>query len=237
MPVASHITWSYMPQGDRSLLIRFSKQEIVEHDIGLLCMQAAHALRHSALPGIVDIVPSFNTVALHHLPGQLSQAGLQEHVDQVLRHAFAHAKAAHHTHTIDIPVCYGHEYGPDLDELAAQLMRSPAELIQLHSQDPVLVFMVGFAPGAPYMGVHAPELDVPRRPTPRTHIAAGSVAIANRQSIIYPNTSPGGWHVIGRTPLRLFQPAHTPPALVAPGDQVRFIPISQEEFINWPVTP
>lgn len=234
MPVPAHIKWTYLPQGDRSLLIRFSDHEVIEQEVGQLCVQAAHALRQSALPDVVDIVPSFNAVVVHHLPGQLTQAGLQEHIEQILRHTFSKTTNLASPKVIEIPVCYGQEYGPDLEDLARQLTLSPEQVIQLHSQKPLLVFMVGFAPGAPYMGIHEPELNVPRRATPRTHIAAGSVAIANRQSIIYPNVSPGGWHVIGRTPLTLFEPTQNPPTLLSPGDQVRFVAISPEQFQHWP---
>lgn len=234
MSVPAHIKWTYLPQGDRSLLIRFSDHEVIEQEIGQLCVQAAQALRDSALPGVVDIVPSFNAVVVHHLPGELSQAALQTHIEQVLLHVFSKTANLPTPRIVDIPVCYGQEWGPDLEDLAQLLSLSQERVIQLHSQKPLLVFMVGFAPGAPYMGIHEPELDVPRRATPRTHIAAGSVAIANRQSIIYPNISPGGWHVIGRTPLTLFQPGQTPPTLLGPGDQVRFVPISPEQFQNWP---
>lgn len=230
------LDWTHVPQGDRSLLIRFAQDEKIDQQVGLRCVQAAHVLRQLDLPGVVDIVPSFNAVALHYFPSELTLAQRQEQIDRALRHAFSEATHLPAQKTVDIPVCYGHDYGPDLSDLAGQLALPPEQLIDLHSRETLMVFMIGFAPGAPYVGVHAPELDVPRRATPRTHIAAGSVAIANRQSIIYPNVSPGGWHVIGRTPLSLFQAQRPAPSLMAPGDQIRFVPITPADFENWPLS-
>src|SRR5699024_10398559 len=124
--------------------------------------------------------------------------------------------------TIDIPVCYGGDFGPDLDDVARHCGLDVEQVIALHSGEPAYVFMLGFAPGAAYIGMHDDALDIPRRDTPRTALPKGAVAIANRQTIIYPNPSPGGWHVIGTTPLEQFYPSQTPPTLLAPGDMVRF---------------
>src|SRR5690606_23347666 len=104
------------------------------------------------------------------------------------------------------------------------------EVVRLHSHTPAYVFMLGFAPGAAYIGVHDERLAIGRRATPRTALPAGSVAIANLQTMIYPNASPGGWHVIGATPAVLFNPEQQPPTLLSPGDTVRFVPISPEAF-------
>ena len=104
------------------------------------------------------------------------------------------------------------------------------EIIALHSQPRSMVFMLGFAPGHAYLGVHDEKLNIPRRPSPRTAVPAGAVAVANRQTVIYPNRLPGGWNIIGATPLTLFDPAREPASLLQPGDSVRFVPISPQEF-------
>jgi KipI family sensor histidine kinase inhibitor len=126
----------------------------------------------------------------------------------------------------EIPVVYGGGHGPDLAPVAAARGLSEAEVVRLHSQGEYTAFMLGFTPGFPYLGLVPEALDCPRRATPRVRVAAGSVAIAGRQSGIYPVASPGGWHVIGRTSLRLFDPLRSEPALVAPGDRVRFVAVA-----------
>ncbi len=127
-------------------------------------------------------------------------------------------------------MCYAAEFGLDLPELAQKLSLSQAEIAQRHARTEHRVLMVGFSPGQPYIGGLDPKLSVPRRATPRTRMPAGSVAIANTQTAVYPYETPGGWSIIGRTPLKVFDPARDPPSLFAPGDKVRFVPISQSEF-------
>ena len=132
--------------------------------------------------------------------------------------------------TIDIPVCYGGEHGPDLSEVAKVTGLTEQEVIQMHCAPGSMVFMLGFAPGHPYIGIHDPLFALPRREVPRTVVPAGSVAIANRQSTIYPTRLPGGWHILGATPLKLFDVARPQPTLLLPGDHIRFVPISPAEF-------
>src|SRR5690606_28650988 len=143
----------------------------------------------------------------------------------ILADALSGGKPAEDARQVDIPVCYGGEHGPDLEDVARHCGLSPQEVIRLHSGTPAYVFMLGFAPGAPYIGIHDPKLAIGRRDTPRTVGPAGSVAIANLQTVIYPNASPGGWNLIGSTPAVLFDPAREPVTLLAPGDTVRFVPI------------
>ena len=131
---------------------------------------------------------------------------------------------------VDVPVCYGGEFGPDLDEVAVLRELTPQQVIELHAASPHQVYMLGFAPGFPYLGGLDPRLEMPRRATPRTKVAAGSVAIAREQSAIYSIETPGGWNLLGRTPLRLFTPEADPPCLLQPGDNVRFVPITAEQF-------
>jgi KipI family sensor histidine kinase inhibitor len=131
---------------------------------------------------------------------------------------------------IEIPVCYGGVHGPDLAEVAKHCALTEAEVIELHSGPLAYVFMLGFAPGAPYIGIHDKRLAIGRRDTPRTALPAGSVAIANLQTMIYPNVSPGGWRIIGATPIQLFNPFQEPASLLSPGDSVRFVPITDAEF-------
>lgn len=228
----SSINWTMVPQGDRCLLLVFGAG--IDVDIGLRCARAAAALRAARIQGVTDIVPSFTTVAVHYRPGPFGAIDfhrLADDISNILREAQQHGAASPPGKQVDIPVCYGGERGPDLAQVAEHCGLAPAEVIALHSGTPAYVFMLGFAPGAPYIGVHDQRLSIGRRPTPRTLVPAGSVGIANLQTIIYPNASPGGWHIIGATPAVLFAPDQEPPVLLEPGDTVRFVPISDEEFL------
>lgn len=225
--------WQIAPQGDRTLLL--IRDEPVSVEGGRACAAVATTLRQADISGVTDIVPTFNAVAVHYQPQLFgSSISLQDLASEV---AAAVAQLTNQPDTVkasarcvNIPVCYGGEYGPDLGDVARHCNVSEQDVIALHSQDPAYVFMLGFAPGAPYIGMHDPALNIGRRDTPRTALAPGSVAIANRQTIIYPNASPGGWHVIGTTPATLFFPDREPPTLFAPGDSVRFVPISADEY-------
>lgn len=231
---ADDFHWHIFPHGDRCLVIRFGVG--IDVATGRRCGAAASALREAAIRGVSDIVPTFDTVAVQFLPDDLPASGgvrhLQEQIEAALRRCdFTPGHAA--GRCVELPVCYGGEFGPDLPDVARRTGLSEEEVIELHSGEPVYVFMLGFAPGAPFMGVHDPRFALPRRQTPRTSIPAGSVAIANRQTVIYPNDLPGGWHILGRTPLRLFDPGRDPVTLISPGDTVRFVPISRETFEHW----
>lgn len=126
----------------------------------------------------------------------------------------------------EIPTRYGGPDGPDLDEVADRLGRSPAEVVALHAGRVYVVHMLGFSPGFAYLGTLPPGIEVPRRPVPRTHVPAGSVAIAARQTGVYPIASPGGWNLIGRTELVLWDPRADPPTPLSPGRRVRFVALA-----------
>ena len=135
---------------------------------------------------------------------------------------------------LEIPVHYGGASGLDLESVAATLALSPRDVIRLHSEREYTVYMMGFTPGFPYMGILNERLTLPRMSTPRTHVPAGSVAIAGSQTGIYPLDSPGGWHILGWTPLKLFDPTSENPFLFAPGDVVKFIPIESDGLPSVP---
>jgi KipI family sensor histidine kinase inhibitor len=224
--------WALVPQGDRCLIVVFGDD--IDVDTGRRCAAAAAVLRAGALDGVNDIVPTFNTVALHFRPrsGDSEDTGrrLSDDITRLLQAADLGGGTMQPSKEVDIPVCYGGAQGPDLAHVATHCGLTESEVITLHSATPAYVFMLGFAPGAPYIGVHDERLAIGRRSTPRTALPAGSVAIANRQTMIYPNVSPGGRHLIGATPLVLSDPDKKPPTLLAPGDTVRFRPIGTDEF-------
>lgn len=224
--------WRIIAQGDRSLLIVFGNQPDVA--VGRQCIAAAAAIRLAAFEGVSDIVPAFTTVAVHYQPHLFGTGSsftpLSREIEKILLNVFSQTLVASAAGHIDIPVCYGGEYGPDLSSVARHCGIGEAELVRLHTAATGYVFMLGFAPGAPYIGLHDARLDIARRATPRTAVPAGSVAVANRQTVIYPNDSPGGWHIIGATPLVLFDPERSPAALLSPGDTIKFIPITPARF-------
>lgn len=228
-PSAAETSWRILPQGDRCLIVSFGDR--IDASVGRTCLAAAGKLRDARLPGVTDVVPSFVAVAVHYRPdprGGPTYAQLAERIGQLLADGVRADDSG--GREVDIPVCYGGEYGPDLAEVAQAAGLTPEGVIQLHSQPRSMVFMLGFAPGHAYLGVHDEKLNIPRRPSPRTAVPIGAVAVANRQTVIYPNRLPGGWNIIGTTPLTMFDPDRDPAALLQPGDSVRFVPISPEEF-------
>jgi KipI family sensor histidine kinase inhibitor len=192
----------------------------------------AAALRARGLPWVRDVVPAICGIAVHFDPyhPQLP-ASVAADFGRLLEEAFrAAGKFAGGGRTVEVPVCYEPEFAADLEEVTAATKLSAQEIRKLHTSAKHWVLMVGFSPGQPYIGGLDPRLAVPRRATPRTRIPAGAVAIANAQTCVYPYETPGGWNIIGRTPLRVFDPAREPPSLFAPGDRVRFFAISRQEF-------
>lgn len=176
-----------------------------------------------------DVVVGYHTVTVYFDPATGRRRWLERELAFLAERAVAQDfdGGAH----LDIPVCYGGDLGPDLGEVAAELRCSEDEVIALHTSRDYRVFVVGFVPGFAYMGALAPRLaSVGRRATPRTRVPAGSVAIAAGQTGIYPMETPGGWRILGRTPVRPFDPLRTPPVLFSPGDHVRFRGIDRDEF-------
>ena len=191
-------------------------------------------LEKDPLPGTIEVVPAFTTVAVFYDPAKIGSmdALRNELVARVPRTIPRKDKSA--GREMVIPVCYGGEFGPDLAEVAAHAGLSENEATALHSGAKYRVHAVGFSPGFPYLAGLPEKLHTPRRATPRTRVSAGSVGIGGAQTGVYPLSTPGGWQLIGRTPLRLFRPENeTEPALLQSGDRVRFQPISPEEFAAW----
>ncbi len=195
------------------------------------CLALASQIRQAGWPGVSDVVPAFTSVAVHYqpqVPGNLGHAELTRRLLALLADPLP--DMAQTGRLIDIPVCYGGTHGPDLPLVAQACGLSETEVIALHSRHPCTVLMLGFAPGFAYLGIHDARLDIPRRAEPRTEVPPGSIAVANRQSVIYPGRLPGGWNIIGATTLTLFDPARNPATLLQPGDRLRFVPITAETF-------
>lgn len=246
------------PLAEDALLLRFG--DAIDAETNARVHAAAHALREAALPGVIDVAPAYASLLvrfdpfawsdpsqaaalphqrlLHRVQDTLTRrdaSGLDGHkpLDPGLRRDDERNKGVPSdatTRIIEISVCYGGEFGPDLTNVAAHAGIAPDDVIAHHSAGEYTVAMLGFAPGFPYLLGLDPALHMPRRATPRTRVPAGSVAIGGTQTGIYPHELPGGWQLIGRTPLTLFDPRREPPCLLAPGDQVRFRAIDSVEF-------
>ncbi|HEY8995045.1 MAG TPA: 5-oxoprolinase subunit PxpB [Lacunisphaera sp.] len=226
------------PLGDSALLVEFG--DSINESTHRRVQSAWHALAAEPLPGVSETVPAYTTVTVFYDPWQVVQAGAPEDqivpwLSGVVRDRIKNPPKTTKTkpRLVEIPVCYGGEFGPDLLRVAAQAKLSPEAVIKKHSAAKYLVYLIGFAPGFPYLGGLPKELVTPRHAKPRMAVPAGSVAIGGEQTGIYPQSTPGGWNLIGRTPLRLFQPDANPPATLQAGDEVRFKAITPEEFARF----
>jgi len=205
------------PLGDRALTIRLGDRM----DAELAALARGLAARLRGLPGVQEAVPGYATVTLFYDPAGVDYHTLRATVTPMLTPGLAPSgNAVEHV----IPVRYD---GPDLQEVAQQTGIAVAEVIQRHHARVYTVYLIGFVPGFAYLGELDPALELPRRDQPRTRVPAGSVAIAGRQTGIYPLQTAGGWHLIGHTNTPMFDPLANPPALLAAGDRVRFVPSSE----------
>ncbi len=223
------------PLGDAALVLELGDN--IDESTHRRVQTAWRSLAAAPLPGVSELVPAYTTVTVFYDPWLAVQAGAPESgiadwltgvVRDRLKNPPKMEKAR--ARTVEIPVCYGGDFGPDLGLVAKQAKLAPEEVIKRHAKAAYLVYLIGFAPGFPYLGGLPKELATPRHARPRMVVPPGSVGIAGNQTGIYPLSTPGGWNLIGRTPLRLFQPAEDPPALLRAGDQVKFRAITAEEF-------
>lgn len=219
-------TFRLLPLGDAALTVEFGNQ--IDPRLNAQVIAFADTVRAQTWEGVLDIVPTYRSVTIHVDPLCLDVATLS---DRLLRlsHTVSHQampSGRHHT----IPVLYGGEWGPDLEDVAAFAKMSAADAMRLHASVPYRVYMLGFSPGFPYLGSVPEPLAMPRLATPRTTVPAGSVGIAGSQTGIYPTSTPGGWRLIGRTPVALYRPNSSNPFLLSPGDVVRFEPIGPQDF-------
>lgn len=217
-----------LPAGDAAIVVEFGS--VIDPEINRK-VQVLNA-RVQSLEGIVETVPTFRSLMIVYDPLKLSYGKLKQILKKI---PVDSGETVDKGRVIEIPVCYGGIYGEDLEDVAKYAGLSTEEVIRLHSEREYPVYMMGFLPGFPYLGGMDPQLETPRLQTPRTAIPAGSVGIGGAQTGVYPLESPGGWRLIGRTPLRLYDPTRRDPVLLRSGDRIRFIPITEEAFRSWPL--
>jgi inhibitor of KinA len=216
----------FLPLGDQGIQITFGEQ--VDEATSYRIRGFINSLENQKHLPIIECVPAYTTLSIYYnvlktnydelLLKLKNIASEQLDVNQIERYV------------VEIPTCYGGVFGPDLELVADHNNVSKENVISLHASEPYLIYMLGFLPGFPYLGGMTDQIATPRRSTPRTTVAAGSVGIAGHQTGIYPIESPGGWNIIGRTPLRLYDPDTEQPILLQAGDYIRFVPIDEITF-------
>ena len=226
------------PLGDAAFTLFFAN--VIDENANQHIIKLSHHFRTNSAGKLKDIVPAYASITLHYDPEKIWPLCDPEQTasaymlgwinDQMLK---AVTPSHLNKRVFHVPVCYSEKFGPDLALLASEKSLRIEEVVGLHISRAYRVYMIGFLPGFPYMGLVDARIAMPRKKQPALHIEAGSVGIAGLQTGIYPVKSPGGWHIIGRTPLTLFDKDAQDPVLFSPGDEVSFFQISENEFENY----
>jgi inhibitor of KinA len=232
-----------IPLGDSALVVRVREQfEYAPEETLDEVLRVFQLLQRAAIPGVIELAPAYTSVAVFFDPIVIRKSNgaasrVSDELATRIRSAIVPASRRHRRRTaasaprlIEIPVCYDAEFGFDLDRVAEHTKLSAREVVDLHSTAEYRVACIGFVPGFTFLAGLPKNLATPRRDVPRKEIPPGSVGIGGAQTGIYPLLSPGGWNLIGRTPLKLFDPLKNPPTLLHPGDRVRFRAIARKEF-------
>jgi inhibitor of KinA len=212
--------------GDRGLLMEYG--DAIDPEINLKVRAMAAAMAREAPIGVFEFIPTYRSIIIVYDPSQTDAAKLKEAL-LVLEERLPNTEIPP-PETVEIPVCYGGNLGPDIGFVAKTHNLSVDDVIRIHSEPEYQIYMIGFTPGFPFLGGLPEVLHTPRLETPRKLVPAGSVAIANAQTGIYSIDSPGGWQLIGRTPIKLFDPGKASPFLLKAGDRLKFKPVSAEKF-------
>ena len=220
-----------IPASDSAVLIEFG--DSIDYAINARVYKLQSEIERSEIKDAVqEFIPSYRSLLVEYDVGKLSYGEMRDAVSEMAENMRTDEGSIVGTDqdAHQIPVAYGGDLGPDLETVAEHASLSVDEVIAIHSGTDYHVFMLGFAPGFPYLGGMDERIACPRLATPRTLVPAGSVGIAEAQTGVYPNASPGGWQLIGRTPIALFDADADPPAAMLPGTKVNFVPISHEEY-------
>ncbi|MDN4523150.1 5-oxoprolinase subunit PxpB [Fictibacillus fluitans] len=225
----------YLSFGEAGILLEFGS--VMDKEINLQIHKTAKWLNDHPFDGFIETVPAYTTLTVLYDPMKFihfKKSAFELAVEQI-RNKLESMPDENSSvgRTIEIPVCYGGDFGPDLENVASINGISPQEVISIHTEKTYYVYMLGFAPGFPFLGGMAKEIAAPRLSSPRLSIPKGSVGIAGEQTGIYPIETPGGWQLIGRTPTKLFTPDQDHPVLLQAGDQVKFYQITPEEYHAW----
>lgn len=227
MKSESYMSVRYLPFGDTALVVEFGNAISLEINAKVIAL--SEAVQKAKIEGVEELVPTYRSLLVRYKPLRTTYEQLVfciKDIERMLKEATVKVEGRR----IKIPVVYGSEYGPDLANVAQFHRLSERQVVKLHSEREYRVYMIGFVAGFPYLGEVPEEIATPRLETPRLKVPAGSVGIAEKQTGIYPCEAPGGWQIIGKTPIKLFNPLQQPPALLKPGDTVKFQSIPEKEF-------
>ena len=226
------MSFTIVPAGESAVSVEF--EDRVDRAVNARVIAVADTIQRAGHSGVRDIVPTYRSVAVYFDPLRVDYTSL---IDGLERAAAAPAPdEVVNASAVRIPVCYGDDLGPDLVDVASFAQASEDEVVRLHSGRTYRVFMLGFVAGFAYMGTVDDRIAMPRHATPRTRVPLGSVGIASTQTGVYPAETPGGWQLIGRTPIKPFDPRRPDPFLLKAGDSVQFYPIDRPEYDAWPST-
>lgn len=212
--------------GDSSILIEFGRE--ISPEINHRIAATVQLIREQHIEGILDMIPSFCALLINYDPRILSYAQIRQRLEQLLK--LDVDTGVQRKRVFEIPVCYGGAFGPDLKHIAEHAGLTEEEVIQIHSAPDYLIYMLGFLPGFCYLGGLDERIHTPRLANPRLKIPAGSVGIGGSQTGIYPLDSPGGWQLMGATPVRTYDPDRNPAILVEAGDFIHFFPVDEAEY-------
>ena len=216
----------FLAGGDKALVVEFG--DFITPEVSQRVRRLHLALQQAEIPGFIEAIPTYRSLLVHYDPLRIKPGKLRHKLERLEQGA--EEKEFPEPMVIELPVVYGGQFGPDMEFVASHNGLSAEEVVQVHSGTTYLVCMLGFMPGFAYLGWISPQISAPRLETPRVRVPAGSVGLAGNQTGVYPVESPGGWRLIGRTPVRLFDVHRQPPAVLKVGDYVTFVPVTPQEF-------
>ncbi len=216
----------FLLAGDRGLVVELGAA--IDPEINRKVREISVSLEETPIVGVTEVIPTYRSVLICYDPVRINPERLRKEI--LDRERSLDKLEIPPPETTEIPVAYGDEFGPDMEFVAQHNRLSPEEVIQIHSSGTYLIYMIGFTPGFPFLGGLSEKLFTPRLENPRQLVPAGSVAIANNQTGIYSLDSPGGWRLIGRTPIKVYDPTRSPPIILKAGNYLRFKRISRDEF-------
>lgn len=214
--------------GDSSVLIEFGQE--ISPEINGQITALVRLIKAQHIEGVTDMIPAFASLLINYDPRVVSYAGLRARLEKLLKLEISGETSE--SRIFEIPVCYGGKYGPDLQNIADHAGLNPEEVIRIHSEKDYLIYMLGFLPGFSYLGGLDERIHTPRLANPRIRIPAGSVGIGGSQTGIYPLDSPGGWQLLGMTPVKTYDPGREVPILFEAGDYIRFVPVTEQEYLD-----
>ena len=218
-----------VPAGESALIVEFAER--IDPEVNARAIACAEAIQAARLAGVRDVVPTYRSVAVYFDPLHTDGEALRQRLEQEAAQRFRPSAAPRAP--VRIPVCYGGDLGPDLAGVASFAGMAQADVVRAHADAAYRVFLLGFVPGFAYLGIVDQRIAMPRHATPRVRVPAGSVGVAGVQTGVYPAETPGGWQLIGRTPVKPFDPLRDDPFLMKAGDAVQFYPIDRAEYDRW----